>query len=199
MTSMDKFMELGLVKLFKILWSEHLNTLTDPNDWNRVSPDTLEAVYHISMALWFISANPAHIHTLFDELCDFLVTIITSGLFKKNNTGIKRACDILKTSLGMLYQFAKNINKTKEVLRKDGRLGHLQRITGNKSGFNKNVKGRCHMILAYILNETEQKEMRISESIISFMLNLLKDCLTKADHRSPTHNYDALEIVVGKF
>ena len=169
---------------------------TQPNDWSSLPKDTIEALYHLSMALWFISANPKHMLTLFDELCEFLISIISGGLFKKTNEN-KRVADILKAFLGMLYQFAKSIDKTKEVLRSGGGLGHIQRIRSNRSGSNRNIKGQSLMILAYILNETEQKQMKISESI--FQLHLLQECLNQEDHRSLTFNYNALEIVVGEF
>ena len=197
-TSMDKFMELGLVTLFKAFWTEHVQIYTQPNDWSSIPKDTIEALYHLSMALWFISANPKHMLSLFEELCEFLISIISSGLFKKTNEN-KRVADILKAFLGMLYQFAKSIDKTKEVLRSGGGLGHIQRIGSNRSGFNRNIKGRSLMILAYILNETEQRQMKISESMISFLLHLLQECLNQEDHRSLTFNHNALEIVVGEF
>lgn len=191
-------MELGLVALFKNLWTDYFNNIKCSKDWTKIPTDSTEAMYHISMALWFISANPTHIQSLFDELCDFLINIVTGDIFKNNNHGNKRCADILKALLGILYQFAKNIEKTRNLIRQDTRLGYLQRILAQKAGFNRNVKGRVLMILALVMNEAEQKNMTLTNSIVDYLLTLLKDCLDQKDHRSPTHNYEAIEILMGK-
>ncbi|XP_067933381.1 uncharacterized protein [Watersipora subatra] len=190
-----EFVRLGLPKLFKQLWSEHL-CITDVSRWGKVNKDSVEALYHITMALWFISSNPTHQNQMFDELGDFIITTVCGPAFEYNIPKIKRMQDCLKSLLGMIYQFAKKLDHARSVIREKNAIETLQRIAA-KSRFNKNVKGRAYMILAFILNEDEQKGVNVSEGVIAFLIYLLKDCLDTDTHRSTTHNYEALEILEG--
>lgn len=163
-----------------------------------MSSDTLEAFYHISMAIWFICMTPQFQKQMFEELFEFVMSVVSSDAYKINYSKNRRMQDCLKALLGIMYQFTKNVDETKRIIREKGGVGFLQRITGHKHGYNKNVKGRAHMILAYTLTEDEQKEMKVSLTIISFLISLLKECIKTENHKSSIYNYDALEVLKGK-
>lgn len=189
-----EFIQLGLPKLFKTFWADYL-CVTSLNDWNELKRDSVEALYHMTMALWFISSNPTHREYMFNELAAFIMTAISGHAFTFFKS--KRSQDCLKAMLGIIYQFSKHIDRAKDVVRENDGVKVLQRISANKSGFSKTVKSRAIMIFAFVLSEEEQKGDTADVNVMGFLIGLLKECLSYDDHRSKTYNYEALEILHG--
>lgn len=163
-----------------------------------VKKESIEALYHITMALWFISTNPTHQEEMFHELGEFVLSMVNSEAFRYFYSKDKRVQDCLKALLGIVFQFAKNIDEAKNTIRRNDGVATLQRLASNKSGFNKNIRGRALMTLAFVLNEEEQKDLNAADRIIEFLIGLLRDCLSTADHRSTMYNYTAIEILDGE-
>jgi len=196
--SQQDFINEGLPQLFKSFFTDSLN-ITTFQEWESANSDSVEALYHMLMALWFISTNPIHRQEMYAELFKYILAIVSSDAFRKSTSKVKRVQDTLKALLGIIFQFVKYIPEARDVMRECNGIEVIQAIASGKRAFNKNIKGRALMILAYVLTEDEQKQSAASNTIIEFLIDLLRSCLSTKEHKSPTYNYNALEILDGNY
>ena len=60
------------------------------------------------------------------------------------------------------------------------------------------LKTKAIMLLSYVINETENDMINTSEANLTFIIKILKSCVTSKNHFSIRNGYWAVEIVAGE-
>ena len=181
---MEKLTELGVVDLFKIIYSKYFGTAKV----HRVLRDILVVLWNgtdscLDMCKMIIKGS------ILSQIIDNL----NSDILGPDVTDVGKLY-IIKGFLGIINNTSRLVDESAAILRDLSAVDVLKKYLNSK---NSMIRCKCELILAYIMTEKQYEEMNADDSNIQFLIKLLEDAMLSPEHKSSKYGFSADEILQG--
>lgn len=181
---LDRVTELGVVDLFKTMFSKYFNTAKV----HRLLRDIIVVLWNGTDTCF----NMCHAIINSDAHAQ-IIHHLNSDVLGPDETDVAKIY-IIKGLLGIINNVSRLVEDSGLIFRELDAVSVLKKYLISRTTM---IRCKCELILAYIMTEKEYEEMNADVSNIKFLIMLLEDAMSSPEHKSNRYGFSADEVLQG--